>query len=126
MFCVLQSIQVHLQKSLCYLRYSREIIEWGNTPGVVSTERWVVSRPLVQSLKSGSGRGSVSRNIACPTCHKTYSSQHTLRRHMRLECGKEPQFHCPYCPRKTKQRYNLMLHIARAHKPEHHLQSPWT
>nr|XP_024216323.1 longitudinals lacking protein, isoforms A/B/D/L-like isoform X6 [Halyomorpha halys] len=94
--------------------------------GSQEQERWVVSRPLVQSLKSGSGRGSVSRNIACPTCHKTYSSQHTLRRHMRLECGKEPQFHCPYCPRKTKQRYNLMLHIARAHKPEHHLQSPWT
>uniref|UniRef100_A0A023EZ95 Longitudinals lacking protein n=1 Tax=Triatoma infestans TaxID=30076 RepID=A0A023EZ95_TRIIF len=100
----------------------------------------VVTRPLVQTLKgaahtssgsSGTGanigaRGSASggRNITCPTCNKCYSSQHTLRRHIRLECGKEPQFHCPYCPRKTKQRYNLMLHIARAHKPEHHLQNP--
>ncbi|KAF6202940.1 hypothetical protein GE061_003347 [Apolygus lucorum] len=110
--------------------------------------KWmVVTRPLVPTLKgaattttapspcpiapssapgSGSGRGggAPSRNISCPTCHKFYSSQHTLRRHIRLECGKEPQFHCPYCPRKTKQRYNLMLHIARAHKPEH-MQPLW-
>ncbi|XP_014250718.1 longitudinals lacking protein-like isoform X3 [Cimex lectularius] len=98
-------------------------------------QRMLLARPLLQSIKGGSGGsstvggsggrgGSTSRSISCPTCHKCYSSQHTLRRHIRLECGKEPQFHCPYCPRKTKQRYNLMLHIARAHKPEH-IQPPW-
>ncbi|XP_039284601.1 longitudinals lacking protein isoform X6 [Nilaparvata lugens] len=91
----------------------------------------VLRRPLVPSLKSMNEYMAAlnttitippvmpvttSPSIACPTCNKLYSSQHTLRRHVRLECNKEPQFQCPYCPRKTKQRYNLMLHIARAHK----------
>lgn len=69
-----------------------------------------------QSPSSAINSPARSSQIQCPNCDKVYGSPHTLRRHMRLECGKEPQFHCPYCPRKTKQRYNLMLHIARAHK----------
>lgn len=125
------------RKSWMYTESLNE--QWGNL--LLTEASWmVVTRPLVQTLKgathtssgsSGSatnigarGNASGGRNITCPTCNKCYSSQHTLRRHIRLECGKEPQFHCPYCPRKTKQRYNLMLHIARAHKPEHHLQNP--
>uniref|UniRef100_A0A1B6LKP4 BTB domain-containing protein n=1 Tax=Graphocephala atropunctata TaxID=36148 RepID=A0A1B6LKP4_9HEMI len=54
--------------------------------------------------------------LECAKCHKTYSSPHTLRRHVRLECGQEPRFRCPYCPHRTKQRYNLMLHISRTHR----------
>lgn len=54
--------------------------------------------------------------LECNKCHKTYSSPHTLRRHVRLECGQEPRFLCPYCPHRTKQRYNLMLHIGRTHR----------
>ncbi|KAG8308252.1 hypothetical protein J6590_002337 [Homalodisca vitripennis] len=54
--------------------------------------------------------------LECVKCHKTYSSPHTLRRHVRLECGQEPRFRCPYCPHRTKQRYNLMLHISRTHR----------
>lgn len=77
-----------------------------------------VEYQLKQKQSPSSALNSSGRNsqIQCPNCDKVYGSPHTLRRHMRLECGKEPQFHCPYCPRKTKQRYNLMLHIARAHK----------
>lgn len=80
--------------------------------------RYGLEYQLVKQKPSALNSSSPARNsqIQCPNCQKIYGSPHTLRRHMRLECGKEPQFHCPYCPRKTKQRYNLMLHIARAHK----------
>ncbi|KAK0088765.1 hypothetical protein PV325_010705 [Microctonus aethiopoides] len=30
----------------------------------------------------------------CQKCEKTYSSSSSLRRHLRLECGLPPQFHC--------------------------------
>ncbi|XP_069702184.1 longitudinals lacking protein, isoforms H/M/V-like isoform X37 [Periplaneta americana] len=59
---------------------------------------------------------SSASSFVCATCGKWYGSRHTLRRHMRLECGKDPQFQCPLCPKKTKQKYNLILHIARSHK----------
>jgi hypothetical protein len=59
---------------------------------------------------------SSTSSFECVTCGKWYGSRHTLRRHTRLECGKDPQFQCPFCPKKTKQKYNLILHVARSHK----------
>nr|CAD7193550.1 unnamed protein product [Timema douglasi] len=38
----------------------------------------------------------------CVNCGRLYQWKKTLLRHIRLECGKEPQFQCPYCPKKTK------------------------
>ncbi|KAJ4427486.1 hypothetical protein ANN_25134 [Periplaneta americana] len=35
----------------------------------------------------------------CPRCSKTYRHYRTLKRHLKLECGKQPQFQCPFCPR---------------------------
>ncbi|KAJ9596805.1 hypothetical protein L9F63_012186, partial [Diploptera punctata] len=55
-------------------------------------------------------------SFVCDTCGKWYGSRHTLRRHLRLECGKDPQYQCPFCPKKTKQKYNIFLHISRAHR----------
>ncbi|XP_076238078.1 zinc finger X-chromosomal protein-like [Calliopsis andreniformis] len=47
----------------------------------------------------------------CETCGKGYQHRATLVRHTRHECGKEPQFKCPYCAHRTKQRGNLYQHI---------------
>ncbi|XP_049861389.1 longitudinals lacking protein-like isoform X1 [Schistocerca gregaria] len=34
----------------------------------------------------------------CPQCGKNYAWKTNMQRHLRLECGKEPQFQCPVCP----------------------------
>lgn len=57
------------------------------------------------------------RPYECDKCSKTYKRNSHLRRHQRLECGmKEPQFQCPYCPRKMRQKNNLKLHLVLKHK----------
>ncbi|KAK9882334.1 hypothetical protein WA026_020855 [Henosepilachna vigintioctopunctata] len=38
-------------------------------------------------------------------CGKSYKNRPTLLRHLKLECGKEPQFHCEFCPYKTKRKF---------------------
>lgn len=52
----------------------------------------------------------------CPGCGKSYWYKKTMLRHLRLECGKEPQFQCPYCPHRAKQKNHLVKHIASRHK----------
>lgn len=56
----------------------------------------------------------VNRSV-CQTCGKSYSRLDSLQRHQRYECGKDPQFQCPYCPRKMHLRHNLYNHIAGTH-----------
>lgn len=51
----------------------------------------------------------------CPRCLKMYSYLRTLKRHLKLECGKEPQLQCPYCPKRTIYNANLKRHIFRVH-----------
>ncbi|KAL2714717.1 zinc finger Y-chromosomal protein-like [Vespula squamosa] len=51
----------------------------------------------------------------CEKCGKGYQHRATLLRHTRHECGKEPQFKCPYCVHRTKQRGNLYQHIRTNH-----------
>ncbi|KAK3915473.1 Longitudinals lacking protein, isoforms A/B/D/L [Frankliniella fusca] len=51
----------------------------------------------------------------CPQCNKVYQYKYTLGTHLRYECGKEPQFQCPYCPHRSKLKGNLMKHIRKIH-----------
>lgn len=53
---------------------------------------------------------SINR-FRCSKCGKAYRHKPTLRRHTMYECGKEPQFRCPYCPYQTKRNSNLLRHI---------------
>ena len=62
------------------------------------------------------GKRSIQFPFRCDQCGKQYQHRTTLQRHTRHECGKEPQFQCPYCIRRTKQRGNLYQHI-RTHHP---------
>lgn len=53
--------------------------------------------------------------LNCPNCGRLYSRTDSLSRHLRLECGKEPRFQCPFCLYRAKQKVNLKSHIARKH-----------
>lgn len=51
----------------------------------------------------------------CSNCTRTYRLKHSLLRHMRLECGKEPKYDCSHCNRKFKHKYDLNVHFRTKH-----------
>lgn len=51
----------------------------------------------------------------CPKCGRDYPHRRSLWQHMKYVCGKEPQFQCPYCPKKVKVKGNLKPHILLVH-----------
>ncbi|CAK9802900.1 Longitudinals lacking protein, isoforms A/B/D/L [Anthophora quadrimaculata] len=51
----------------------------------------------------------------CGKCQKVYSNASSLYRHLKLECGILPQFHCPYCRFSSKRKFNLGSHVAHKH-----------
>ncbi|XP_049957665.1 zinc finger protein 836-like [Schistocerca serialis cubense] len=51
----------------------------------------------------------------CRRCGKVYRWYRNLSVHQKLECGKEPQFHCPYCIVRTTQKSSLIRHIRQRH-----------
>lgn len=55
--------------------------------------------------------------IQCPHCGKMYKHKRSLWLHKKYECGKEPQFCCPFCPlsRRFTQKHNLDSHIRKHH-----------
>ncbi|XP_014482700.1 PREDICTED: protein glass-like [Dinoponera quadriceps] len=54
---------------------------------------------------------------SCPRCGNAYSRPHSLNRHIKFECGVEPQFECPICHKKSKHKHNLVLHMRTHQKP---------
>ncbi|KAJ1529443.1 hypothetical protein ONE63_006221 [Megalurothrips usitatus] len=52
---------------------------------------------------------------SCNQCGKIYRWKQSLGLHQRLECGKEPQFQCPHCPHRAKQKGSLVKHISNKH-----------
>lgn len=52
----------------------------------------------------------------CERCGKLYKWKQGLRNHVRLECGKPPQFHCSICTYKTHRKENLNRHCVLLHK----------
>lgn len=71
-----------------------------------------VGNMLCSSMDAnGSGMG-----FACPDCGRVYKLKSSLRNHQKWECGKEPQFQCPYCVYRAKQKMHIGRHMERMHK----------
>ncbi|KAG8259262.1 hypothetical protein J6590_014731 [Homalodisca vitripennis] len=56
-----------------------------------------------------------SKLFCCTACGRRYKRKQHLTGHQRFECGKEPQFACPYCPYKAKLMGNLRRHMSLRH-----------
>lgn len=91
----------------------------------VQDARIRLQKDINSSLKFSKGGPSTLRGIPpsrmpgafkCPGCGKSYWYKKTMLRHLRLECGKEPQFQCPYCSHRAKQKNHLVKHVASRHK----------
>lgn len=82
-------------------------------------------RPLTQRAGPGVALGSGGSGSSwtspgaypCPQCRKVYRWRGNLNLHLRQECGKDPQFQCPMCPHRSKQKSNLKTHILNIHGP---------
>lgn len=59
-----------------------------------------------------------SKYFPCDTCGNVYSYKTSLARHVRFECGKAPQFKCPFCEHRTKHKSSLTTHIDCKHRQE--------
>ncbi|PSN29136.1 hypothetical protein C0J52_26680 [Blattella germanica] len=87
--------------------------------GLRDWETWSAAHPSVPALIFGgmphsasllvSSRGNESpKSFVCPRCGRGYKLKSSLRNHEKWECGMEPQFQCPFCPYRAKQK----MHVA--------------
>lgn len=79
----------------------------------------ITSSPPLKSPKSAAQRdkGEVGGVVyTCSVCGRIYKLKSSLRNHQKWECGKEPQFKCPYCVYKAKQKMHMARHMERMHK----------
>ncbi|XP_011882465.1 PREDICTED: gastrula zinc finger protein xFG20-1-like [Vollenhovia emeryi] len=83
-------------------------------------QRWSVPSIMWRSGAGlGKGLGSSLSNpegFNCPACGRVYKLKSSLRNHQKWECGKEPQFQCPHCVYKAKQKMHIARHMERMHK----------
>jgi len=75
---------------------------------------------IVSRWHAGSDR--YSGPYSCPNCSRVYQHRPSLSQHLKHECGKEPQFQCPFCPQRTTQKGSLRKHMRRRHNLESHSQ----
>lgn len=55
------------------------------------------------------------QEYTCPKCCKVYTYPSTLHRHLKFECGKQPQFKCPHCLYRAHRKDNIKAHIIGKH-----------
>lgn len=51
------------------------------------------------------------KNYKCHKCGRCYQHKRTLQSHLNIECGKEPSFQCPHCPKRCHYKGNLKRHM---------------
>ncbi|XP_026481479.1 zinc finger protein 227-like [Ctenocephalides felis] len=55
------------------------------------------------------------RLYKCPKCGKPYKNSGSIANHLRLECGKEPQFRCTLCDYTSYQKFHYQRHYSSKH-----------
>lgn len=82
------------------------------------TKLFSPSKSLLAQSMVGSGSGSESGGYTCPApdCGRVYKLKSSLRNHQKWECGKDPQFQCPFCVYRAKQKMHIGRHMERMHK----------
>lgn len=73
-----------------------------------------MEQEMLAAYRYGRPNWNANRYL-CTNCGRTYSLQASLYNHKKFECGKMPNFICPYCPHRTKQKGNLKTHIKKRH-----------
>ncbi|KAJ8686813.1 hypothetical protein QAD02_022607 [Eretmocerus hayati] len=71
--------------------------------------------PSTGNLSNDKDIGSPEQ-FSCQDCGRIYKLKSSLRNHRKWECGKEPQFQCPYCSYRAKQKMHVARHIERVHR----------
>ena len=59
---------------------------------------------------------NLQQKYVCPQCARAYFYVCSLRRHLEFECGKDYNYACPYCGRKSKRLDDVYQHIKNRHK----------
>ncbi|KAF7272318.1 hypothetical protein GWI33_014867 [Rhynchophorus ferrugineus] len=77
--------------------------------------RTVIEAQETKVLKPRVDNANPASRHVCPACSREYKLKSSLRNHRRWECGKEPQFQCPFCTYKAKQKMHVNRHIERMH-----------
>lgn len=80
---------------------------------------------LTVTLVPGAGNnndGGGGAGHPCPVCGRVYKLKSSLRNHQKWECGKEPQFQCPFCVYRAKQKMHIGRHMERMHKEKFKLE----
>lgn len=59
---------------------------------------------------------AMDNNFKCKNCGHKYRTKNSLRTHIKIICGKPPQYMCDLCSQRTfKQKGNYKLHLLRVH-----------
>ncbi|XP_046995204.1 oocyte zinc finger protein XlCOF26-like [Schistocerca americana] len=61
----------------------------------------------------------------CTLCGKIYKRKDSLKRHQTYECGKPPQFQCPFCIMKCHQKFNVVAHVRARHGHRDFSSAEW-
>ncbi|CAK9815776.1 Longitudinals lacking protein, isoforms A/B/D/L [Anthophora plagiata] len=86
----------------------------GNDTNVLVTSKKMSENGFNEASLTESHAKTNVRDLSiytCPRCGNAYTRPHSLNRHIRFECGVEPQFECHICHKKSKHKHNLVLHM---------------
>lgn len=88
-----------------------------NQPFICSTRK-----QDIEESRGSDSDGTV--RYFCNACDRSYLLYNSLYNHKKFECGKEPNFKCPFCDHMTKQKGNLKTHVKKLH-PVEYSKEPW-
>lgn len=73
----------------------------------------------LNTVSFGDHTQDLEQRHTCESCGKSYSYRKNLSRHIRYECGVEPNIACPKCPYVTKYKSSIRVHMKTQHGVEY-------